>query len=159
MKKVFLGYLGALVLLLLMAGAALFYFGPNYNIYLLPPSPQQYVKSALGKMSFGLYAGKEWEEESKKALEEVKIAKNYEETYPVLKRMAELAGGKHSYFYSPKDNRLIRRLLPKGSKDATLQQVAFIENWMNNYPKKILDHISLREFLDAGQLGLKVWIF
>ena len=29
-------------------------------------------------------------------------------------------------------NRLIRRWLPKGSRNATQQQVAFIENWMNN---------------------------
>ncbi|MGP6389386.1 IS30 family transposase, partial [Streptococcus dysgalactiae subsp. equisimilis] len=34
---------------------------------------------------------------------------------------------------------LITRLLPKGTKKATQKQVAFIENWINNYPKKILD--------------------
>lgn len=39
-------------------------------------------------------------------------------------------------------NRLIRRWLPKGSKNATPQQVAFIENWINNYPKRILNYFS-----------------
>lgn len=47
-------------------------------------------------------------------------------------------------------NRLIRRWLPKGSRNATQQQVAFIENWMNNYPKKILGYKSPKEFLQTG---------
>ena len=34
--------------------------------------------------------------------------------------------------------------LPKGNKNATQQQVAFIENWMNNYPKRVLDYKSPR---------------
>ena len=47
-------------------------------------------------------------------------------------------------------NRLIRRWLPKGSKNATQQQVAFIENGINNYPKKLLDYKSPKEFLQTG---------
>ncbi|MGG6832933.1 UNVERIFIED_CONTAM: IS30 family transposase [Streptococcus canis] len=47
-------------------------------------------------------------------------------------------------------NRLIRRWLPKGSKNATQQQVAFIENGINNYPKKPLDYKSPKEFLQTG---------
>ncbi|MER0122177.1 IS30 family transposase, partial [Streptococcus sp. ZJ93] len=35
-------------------------------------------------------------------------------------------------------------------KNATQQQVAFIENWINNYPKKILGYKSPREFLQTG---------
>ncbi|ERJ77512.1 hypothetical protein HMPREF1557_00737, partial [Streptococcus sobrinus W1703] len=40
--------------------------------------------------------------------------------------------------------------LPKGSKNATPQEVAVIENWINNYPKKILDYKSPGEFLQKG---------
>ena len=47
-------------------------------------------------------------------------------------------------------NRLIRRWLPKGTKKTTPKEVAFIENWINNYPKKCLDYKSPREFLLAG---------
>lgn len=47
-------------------------------------------------------------------------------------------------------NRLIRRWLPKGTKKTTLKQVAFIENWVNNYPKKILNYKSPIEFLQTG---------
>ena len=42
-------------------------------------------------------------------------------------------------------NRLIRRWLPKGTKKTTPKEVAFIENWINNYPKKCLDCKSPRK--------------
>ncbi|WP_119875858.1 IS30 family transposase [Streptococcus respiraculi] len=75
-------------------------------------------------------------------------------------RLAEVFGPDHIYYAHPysswergtneNHNRLIRRWLPKGSKKATQQQVAFIENWINNYPKKILGYKSPREFLQTG---------
>ena len=37
-----------------------------------------------------------------------------------------------------------------GSKNATQQQVAFIENWINNYPKKLFNYKSPKEFLQTG---------
>ncbi|MBT1050711.1 IS30 family transposase, partial [Streptococcus lutetiensis] len=62
-------------------------------------------------------------------------------------RLAEVFDPTHIYYAHPysswergtneNHNRLIRRWLPKGSKNATQQQVAFIENWINNYPKKL----------------------
>lgn len=75
-------------------------------------------------------------------------------------RLAEVFDPEHIYYAHPyaswergtneNHNRLIRRWLPKGSKNATLKQVAFIENWINNYPKKILDYKSPKEFLLNG---------
>ncbi|MBF0806709.1 MULTISPECIES: IS30 family transposase [unclassified Streptococcus] len=47
-------------------------------------------------------------------------------------------------------NRLIRRWLPKGTKETTPKEVAFIENWINNYPKKCLGYKSPKEFLSGG---------
>ncbi|MCB2855252.1 IS30 family transposase, partial [Streptococcus suis] len=35
-------------------------------------------------------------------------------------------------------------------KNATKKQVTFIENWINNYPKKVLDYKTPREVLYAG---------
>ncbi|MGT2907937.1 IS30 family transposase, partial [Streptococcus dentiloxodontae] len=35
-------------------------------------------------------------------------------------------------------------------QNATSSLVAFIENWMNNYPKKLLGYKSPREFLQSG---------
>lgn len=39
-------------------------------------------------------------------------------------------------------NRLIRRWLPKGTRKATSKEVAFIENWINQYPKRIFNYNS-----------------
>lgn len=38
-------------------------------------------------------------------------------------------------------NRLIRRFIPKGTRieDITDEQIAYIEEWINNYPRKILE--------------------
>ena len=47
-------------------------------------------------------------------------------------------------------NRLIRRWLPKGTKEATHKLVACIENWINNYPKKCLDYRTPREVMENG---------
>ncbi|MEX5398829.1 IS30 family transposase, partial [Streptococcus sp. ZJ93] len=75
-------------------------------------------------------------------------------------RLADVFDSENIYYAHPysswergtneNHNRLIRRWLPKGSKNATQQQVAFIENWINNYPKKILGYKSPREFLQTG---------
>ena len=56
------------------------------------------------KLDFGLYTGKDWENEKKKALEKLESAKTYQDTYPVLEKLTKEAGGKHSYFLSPQDN-------------------------------------------------------
>ncbi len=75
-------------------------------------------------------------------------------------RLAEVFDPDHIYYAHPysswergtneNHNRLIRRWLPKRSKNVTQQQVTFIENWINNYPKKILGYKSPREFLQTG---------
>ncbi|HGJ9748318.1 TPA: hypothetical protein ACJX66_002056, partial [Streptococcus pneumoniae] len=38
----------------------------------------------------------------------------------------------------------------QGTKKTTPKEAAFIEKWINNYPKKCLDYKSPREFLIAG---------
>ena len=52
-------------------------------------------------------------------------------------------------------NRLIRRFLPKGTKNTTHQRVAFIENWINDYPKKIFNYKTPRELFLCGDLFLQ----
>lgn len=47
-------------------------------------------------------------------------------------------------------NRLIRRFLPKGTTETTPEEVAKIENWINNYPKKCLDYKTPFEMMKAG---------
>ena len=75
-------------------------------------------------------------------------------------RLAEVFPKEHIYYAHPysswergtneNHNRLIRRWLPKGTKKTTPKEVAFIENWINNSPKKCLDYKSPSEFLLGG---------
>ena len=68
MKKGCIGCLGALGVLFLAVLGAVLYFGPNDDIYLLPPSSEQYAKSALNKMNSALYIDENWSQEKEKAL-------------------------------------------------------------------------------------------
>ena len=54
-------------------------------------------------------------------------------------------------------NKLIRKWLPKpkGTKKTTPKEIAFIENWINNYPKKCLNYKSPREDFLLANLNLK----
>ena len=45
-------------------------------------------------------------------------------------------------------NRMIRRHLPKGKKKTTKQFVDYIENWMNNYPRKMFNFKSPNQMLN-----------
>ncbi|KXB44692.1 hypothetical protein HMPREF3188_01182 [Tissierellia bacterium KA00581] len=42
--------------------------------------------------------------------------------------------------YDKNKKRCDRRFLPKGTKNTTHQKVAFIENWINDYPKKLFNY-------------------
>ena len=56
-------------------------------------------------------------------------------------------------------NRLIRRWLPKGTKKTTPKEVAFIENWMNYYPKNAWTTSRRVNFLWVANFNLKFGIF
>ncbi|CWC24328.1 IS30 family transposase [Streptococcus pneumoniae] len=80
-------------------------------------------------------------------------------------RLFDVFSEEHIYYAHPyaswergtneNHNRLIRRWLPKGTKKMTPKEVAFIEKWINNYPKKYLDYKSLREDFWMANLNLK----
>lgn len=79
---------------------------------------------------------------------------------PEFFRLHEVFDYEHIYFAHPycshergtneNHNRLIRRFLPKGTKETTPEEVAKIENWINNYPKKIFDYKTPFEMISAG---------
>ena len=80
-------------------------------------------------------------------------------------RLSDVFSKEHIYYAHPyaswergtneNHNRLIRRWLPKGTKKTTPKEVAFIENWINNYPKKCLNYKSPREDFLLANLNLK----
>ena len=75
-------------------------------------------------------------------------------------RLSDVFSKEHIYYAYPyaswergtneNHNRLIRRWLPKRTKKTTPKEVAFIENWINNYSKKCLNYKSPREFILHG---------
>lgn len=102
--------IGKRILLGLVAVCALFLgiiylWGYKFNIYLVPPSPQKYVRVALKNMDeLGLFTdSKEWVETKKKTIEETSNAKNYAETIPFLQKAIKVAGGKHSFIEHEED--------------------------------------------------------
>ena len=42
------------------------------------------------------------------------------------------------------------RFLPKRTKNTTQERVAFIENWINNYPKKLFNYKTPFEVFSIG---------
>ena len=76
-------------------------------------------------------------------------------------RLSDVFSKEHIYYAhlyrgtNKNHNRVIRRWLPKGTKKTTPKEVAFIENWINNYPKKCLDYKSPREDCLLTNLNLK----
>lgn len=66
MKKILLGCLGTVLVLLALLIGFLAYFGPDYGIFLFPPSPQDYARSVVKKLDFGLYTDKDWEMRKRK---------------------------------------------------------------------------------------------
>ncbi|CMX72725.1 IS1239 transposase [Streptococcus pneumoniae] len=80
-------------------------------------------------------------------------------------RLFDVFSEEHIYYAHPyaswergtneNHNRLIRRWLPKGTKKMTPKEVAFIEKWINNYPKKCLNYKSPREDFWMTNLNLK----
>lgn len=75
-------------------------------------------------------------------------------------RLADVFNAENIYYAHPyaswergtneNHNRLVRRWLPKGSQNATRELVAFIEHWINNYPKKLLDYKSPRDYFGTS---------
>ncbi len=84
-------------------------------------------------------------------------------------RLSDVFSEEHIYYAHPyaswergtdeNHNRLIRRWLPKGTKKTTPKEVAFIENWINNYPKKCLNYKSPREDFFMANLNLNFGFF
>jgi len=86
----------------------------------------------------------------KKVLKEYEIKSITENNGLEFARLYEVFDYENIYYAHPyssyergsneNHNRLIRRFLPKGIKNTTQQRVAFIEDWINNYPKKLFNY-------------------
>ena len=51
---------------------------------------------------------------------------------------------------------MIRRFLPNGIVKMTGQSVAYIEKWMNNYPRQLFNYKSPIQVVTGGELVIKI---
>ncbi|PDP87251.1 hypothetical protein CQJ94_12195 [Glycomyces fuscus] len=79
-------------------------YGPQFGVYLVPPSPQRYADVALGLLAGGYYAeGAEWEAARAEVLEAAENADAYADLHGVLAEAVDAAGGDHSFFLTPEE--------------------------------------------------------
>ena len=93
--------LGICIPLALIIAAALTVFakyGPDFGLYLVPPSAERYGKDALATIGKnGIYSGSdEWKSTYEECLKMIENAESYEDTYPAIKKALSVGGGKHS---------------------------------------------------------------
>ncbi len=104
MKKLLKILAGLVVVLLIGALFLVYQYGPNFNIFLFPPSAQKYGEIAINRMENGLYAhGEEWNQAKENALQKMENAEEYEDTHSILEEALQVAGGKHSFFVYPEE--------------------------------------------------------
>ena len=93
--------LGICIPLALIIAATLTVFakyGPDFGLYLVPPSAERYGKDALATIGKnGRYSGSdEWKSTYEECLKMIENAESYEDTYPAIKKALSVCGGKHS---------------------------------------------------------------
>lgn len=73
-------------------------YGPDFSLYLVPPSAERYGKDALATIGKnGIYSGSdEWKSTYEECLKMIENAESYEDTYPAIKKALSVCGGKHS---------------------------------------------------------------
>jgi len=102
LKKLLKVFAGLAVVVLVGVLFLVYQYGPNFNIFLFPPSAQKYGEIAISHMENGLYAhGEEWNQTKENALQQMENAEEYEDTYPILEEAIQVAGGDHSFFVYP----------------------------------------------------------
>ncbi|MGY3777897.1 S41 family peptidase [Isobaculum melis] len=99
MKKLWKFFIAAMAVIIAGVLFLVYTYGPNYNFYLFPPSPEKYGQYAIERMDReGLYTqSKEWADTKEEVLKEIKKADSYEEVLPLLEKAIGVAGGKHSF--------------------------------------------------------------
>lgn len=82
-------------------------YGPDFGLYLVPPSAERYGKDALATIGKnGIYSGSdEWKSTYEECLKMIENAESYEDTYPAIKKALSVCGGKHSILMTKSESR------------------------------------------------------
>jgi hypothetical protein len=85
-------------LLLVVAGVGLVWFvGPRFNVWLVPPTPQRYGDTVLTMLDGGLHASSpQWHDERERARGAIATAATLEDVDAILAEAVQVAGGPHS---------------------------------------------------------------
>ena len=96
--RIALGICIPLALIIAAALTVVAKYGPDFGLYLVPPSAERYGKDALATIGKnGIYSGSdEWKSTYEECLKMIKNAESYEDTYPAIKKALSVCGGKHS---------------------------------------------------------------
>ena len=96
--RIALGICIPLALIIAAALAVVAKYGPDFGLYLVPPSSERYGKDALATIGKnGIYSGSdEWKSTYEECLKMIENAESYEDTYPAIKKALSVCGGKHS---------------------------------------------------------------
>ena len=96
--RIALGICIPLALIIAVALTVVAKYGPDFGLYLVPPSAEHYGKDALATIGKnGIYSGSdEWKSTYEECLKMIENAESYEDTYPAIKKALSVGGGKHS---------------------------------------------------------------
>ncbi|WP_455539255.1 S41 family peptidase [Terrisporobacter sp.] len=164
MKKIFRRIISSVVIVVAVVLFSAIAFGPSYNLYLFPPSAKKYGKVAIELMDEeGIYTlTKDWQEEREIALENIQSAKSFSDTYEILARAVKVAGGKHSKFITPNEDRNDTSFeLPKTSIDDNIVYIKLPSFAMNSntnskkYVKTVLNFLKENQAADGVILDLR----
>ncbi|MCM0598332.1 Nisin resistance protein [Weissella fabalis] len=107
-KRKLLIPLAVSLLVILSGGIYIGYqYGPNFNFYLVPPTPKRDAMYALNRiLSTGIYSENQTQKNKlRKISNEISKKNNYKEIYPLLEQALLIKGGKHSSLVTPKETK------------------------------------------------------
>ena len=104
--RIALGICIPLALIIAAALTVVAKYGPDFGLYLVPPSAERYGKDALATIGKnGIYSGSdEWKSTYEECLKMIENAESYEDTYPAIKKALSVCGGKHSMFMTKSES-------------------------------------------------------
>lgn len=96
--RIALGICIPLALIIAAALTVVAKYGPDFGLYLVPPSAERYGKDTLATIGKnGIYSGSdEWKSTYEECLKMIENVESYEDTYPAIKKALSVCGGKHS---------------------------------------------------------------
>lgn len=141
--RIALGICIPLALIIAAALTVVAKYGPDFGLYLVPPSAEHYGKDALATIGKnGIYSGSdEWKSTYEECLKMIENAESYEDTYPAIKKALSVCGGKHSMLMTKSESQSI-----SDSYDEVLPTVSLNGD---------IAVIKLPDFLGTAEAGRK----